>query len=129
MVQREAADRFLAGPASPDYGALSVITAARYEVDLLMKVSRSVFYPVPEVDSAVITFLPKEPLDVDLNKFDDFVKASFKQPRKTLKNNLDTYLKRDSLPFIMALGHKDTVRCQQLSLEEYIRLYRSIYED
>ncbi len=129
MVQKEVANRFLAGVNSPDYGALSVITAVRYEVRLLMRVSRLVFYPAPDVDSAVITFLPKEPLNVDHDKFDALVKASFKQPRKTLKNNLDTYLKTNSLPYITSLHLKETVRAQELSLEDYISLYRSIHED
>ena len=89
MVQKEVADRFKAKVGSADYNALSVIVQYSYNVRLLMNISKHVFNPKPNVDSAVIVFEPKEKLSVkDEKDFFDFVKLSFKQRRKTLYNNL-----------------------------------------
>ena len=131
MVQKEVADRFKAKVGSADYNALSVIVQYSYNVRLLMNISKHVFNPKPNVDSAVIVFEPKEKLSVKDDKdFFDFVKLSFKQRRKTLYNNLkERYTKEKIEGMFSTLGIKDTIRAQEIDLETFIKMYEVIDED
>ena len=131
MVQKEVADRFKAKVGSADYNALSVIVQYSYNVRLLMNISKHVFNPKPNVDSAVIVFEPKEKLSVkDEKDFFDFVKLSFKQRRKTLYNNLkERYTKEKIEAMFSTLGIKDTIRAQEIDLETFIKMYEVINED
>ena len=131
MVQKEVADRFVAKVNSPDYSALSVITSFKYDIKLVMNVPKTVFDPRPNVDSAVISFTPKEvDFKGDETLFFELIKASFKQRRKTLKNNLDAYLKdQDVLALLDKADIKPNVRAQELALDDFKRLYEVIYED
>lgn len=131
MVQKEVADRFKAKVGSADYNALSVIVQYSYNVRLLMNISKHVFNPKPNVDSAVIVFEPKEKLNVkDEKDFFDFVKLSFKQRRKTLYNNLkERYTKEKIEAMFSTLGIKDTIRAQEIDLETFIKMYEVINED
>lgn len=130
MVQKEVADRFKAKVGSADYNALSVIVQYSYNVRLLMNISKHVFNPKPNVDSAVIVFEPKEKLSVkDEKDFFDFVKLSFKQRRKTLYNNLkEKYTKEKIESMFNKLGIKDTIRAQEIDLETFIKMYEVINE-
>ena len=131
MVQKEVADRFKAKVGSADYNALSVIVQYSYNVRLLMNISKHVFNPKPNVDSAVIVFEPKAKLNVkDEKDFFDFVKLSFKQRRKTLYNNLkERYTKEKIEGMFSTLGIKDTIRAQEIDLETFIKMYEVIDED
>lgn len=131
MVQKEVADRFKAKVGSADYNALSVIVQYSYNVRLLMNISKHVFNPKPNVDSAVIVFEPKAKLNVkDEKDFFDFVKLSFKQRRKTLYNNLkERYTKEKIEGMFSTLGIKDTIRAQEIDLETFIKMYEVINED
>ena len=93
MVQKEVGDRFKATPKTKDYGSLTVFLNYYYNISKLMDVSRNVFLPKPNVDSIVVEFSKKEEkLKVDDEKiFFALIKDSFKQKRKTLKNNLREY--------------------------------------
>ena len=130
MVQKEVADRFKAGVGSKDYNALSVITQFSYNVRLLMNISKNVFNPKPNVDSAVIVFEPKNkyPIDDEV-RFFEFVKTAFKQRRKTLFNNLKELFDKETILAMFAkLNIKDTIRAQELDLETFIKMYEVIYE-
>jgi 16S rRNA (adenine1518-N6/adenine1519-N6)-dimethyltransferase len=86
-VQKEFADRVVAEPGEEDYGRLSV-TAGRYaEPEILETVPPSAFAPPPEVESAVVRFVPHDDVRGD-GFFDDVVRAVFTQRRKTLRNAL-----------------------------------------
>ena len=124
MVQKEVADRFKAMPNDKDYNALSVIVQYLYDVEYLMKVSKNVFNPKPNVDSAVISFIKKERLEVkDEKRFFKLVKDAFKWRRKTLYNNLkDDYDDDKILKAFKELKLKDAVRAQELDLRTFIRL-------
>ena len=131
MVQKEVADRFKAKVGSADYNALSVFVQYSYNVRLLMNISKHVFNPKPNVDSAVIVFEPKAKLNVkDEKDFFDFVKLSFKQRRKTLYNNLkERYTKEKIEGMFSTLGIKDTIRAQEIDFETFIKMYEVINED
>ena len=130
MVQKEVADRFKADTGSEDYNALSVIVRYLYDVKYEMFVSKNVFYPKPKVDSAVISFTPKRERDKAFEKeFFELVKNCFRMRRKTLRNNLkDLYDEEMITRIITSLNKKDSVRAQELSLEDYLKMMEVIHE-
>jgi 16S rRNA (adenine1518-N6/adenine1519-N6)-dimethyltransferase len=86
MVQAEVADRMAAGPGSRTYGIPSVKAAWYADVKKVAMVPRSVFWPVPNVDSALIHLTRREPPStVDRGKVFEVVDAAFAQRRKTLR--------------------------------------------
>lgn len=92
MVQKEVADRFSAKPNTKEYGSISVFLNYYYDIEKLFVVNKNKFYPVPNVDSAVIKFTSKkEKLTVDFDKFNRLVKDAFMMKRKNLRNNLRNY--------------------------------------
>lgn len=93
MVQKEVGDRFKAQPNSKDYSSLSVFLTYYFKIKKIMDVSRNVFVPKPNVDSIVVLFERKKE-QLFLKQEDLFfklVRDSFKQKRKTIKNNLKEY--------------------------------------
>lgn len=87
MVQREVADRLVAGPGHPDYGALSVFAQAAFSVERALKVPPGAFYPAPNVDSAVVVLTPLSPPRAEETPaFREVVRRAFGQRRKTLRN-------------------------------------------
>ncbi|MCL6446543.1 MAG: 16S rRNA (adenine(1518)-N(6)/adenine(1519)-N(6))-dimethyltransferase RsmA [Armatimonadetes bacterium] len=91
MVQQEVARRLVAGPKDGDYGAFSIVVQYYTEPKILFRVPRTVFYPRPEVDSAVVCLERRikpavEVPDEDL--FFGLVRSAFGQRRKTILNAL-----------------------------------------
>ncbi|MBR3523268.1 MAG: 16S rRNA (adenine(1518)-N(6)/adenine(1519)-N(6))-dimethyltransferase RsmA [Bacilli bacterium] len=93
MVQKEVGDRFKAKPKTKDYGSLTVFLNYYFEVRKIMDVSKNVFMPKPNVDSIVVEFIKTNKNYIVKNEdiFFKIVKDSFKQKRKTIKNNLREY--------------------------------------
>ena len=131
MVQKEVADRFKASVNSKDYNALSVIVQHSYDVGILMNISKNVFNPKPNVDSAVIVFKPKTKKYVkDEKEFYEMVKMAFTQRRKTLFNNLKEHFDNEKIKKMYeTLGLKDSIRAQEIDLDTFIRIYEMLYED
>lgn len=131
MVQKEVADRFKASVNSKDYNALSVIVQHSYDVSILMNISKNVFNPKPNVDSAVIVFKPKTKKYVkDEKEFYEMVKMAFTQRRKTLFNNLKEHFDNEKIKKMYeTLGLKDSIRAQEIDLDTFIRIYEVLYED
>ena len=88
MVQEEVAERFCAKPATSKYGAITAMIALRAECKIIKRVPRTLFYPRPNVDSAVVKFTFGKEMDVDREKYKKVVHAAFSSRRKTLENNL-----------------------------------------
>lgn len=90
MVQEEVANRLCAEADTPDYGAITANIALRGTCEKLLAVSRSMFYPQPNVDSAVVKIdIEDKRLDVkDVAVYKKVVQAAFSSRRKTLENNL-----------------------------------------
>lgn len=124
MVQKEVAERIVAGPGQMSILAVSVQYYAQAE--LLFPVSKIAFDPVPEVDSAVIKILPRKKYHSDDDrKFFRIVRAGFSAKRKTLVNNLANALHSDKnivAEKIKALGLGPNVRAQELSVEDWKKL-------
>lgn len=120
MMQEEVGNRISASPNSKEYNALSVILQHQYNIEKVVKVNRKMFYPVPSVDSVVLKMTPKNEIDVE---FISFVKACFKQKRKTLANNLLDQLnipKEKSYQVLNSLGISENARAEALNLHNFI---------
>ena len=130
MVQKEVGDRLNAKPGSEDYSALSVEVQYLFKVKNEMNVSRNVFYPSPKVDSAVISFTPNRERDHDFEEgFFTFVKNCFRMRRKTLHNNLKDLYDEDLIKEVYEkTGLKKEVRAQELSLDDFLKIYEILGE-
>ncbi len=128
MMQKEVADRFMAKVGSKEYNALSVITQYRCHLKRIMDVNRNVFWPSPNVGSTVLqfTFRQDQP-KINESQFVALVKACFVQRRKTLLNNLQTWLdgKEKALALLAQAGIEPATRAQQLEIRDFLRLYES----
>ncbi len=85
LVQLEVADRLAAPPGSDAYGALSVFAQRAFVVERAFVIRRGAFYPQPNVDSAVVTLVPRG-AGPETAAFRDVVRRAFQQRRKQLKN-------------------------------------------
>lgn len=132
MMQKEVGERFLARNNDKEYNALSVITQYRCDVKKVMDVSRHVFWPKPNVDSMVVQFTFHHRyalLEEDL--FFKMVKACFTQRRKTIYNNFQQLFsqKTKAKELLEKANLDSSIRAQQCTLEDFIRLYEVSYED
>lgn len=120
MVQEEVAERFAAKEKTPEYGAITAAIALKGEAKIVKRVSRNLFYPRPNVDSAVvkITF-ERGRLSVKSEKaYRQTVKCAFLNRRKTLENNLVNYfsLSREQAKDVLArAGVEEKARGETLS--------------
>lgn len=131
MMQKEVADRFSATPNTKDYNALSVITQFRCDVKNVMKISKHVFNPKPNVDSAVVQFQFNKKHDLENEAlFYDMVKACFKQRRKTMLNNFSEFVgnKEETKQMLAKSNIAENARAESLPLETFISLYEVYYE-
>lgn len=90
MVQQEVAERFCAVENTPEYGAITAAIALRGKATIVKKVSRTMFYPAPNVDSAVvkIDFIKNALPVLSEEMYKKTVRCAFLSRRKTLENNL-----------------------------------------
>ncbi|MDD3049361.1 MAG: 16S rRNA (adenine(1518)-N(6)/adenine(1519)-N(6))-dimethyltransferase RsmA [Bacilli bacterium] len=126
MMQKEVADRFSALPNTKDYNALSVITQYRCDVKVIMKISKHVFNPKPNVDSAVVQFRFKDRQKLDNESaFFELVKACFKQRRKTILNNYGEYCadKQLAKENLERAKIAPSARAESLDLDTFITLF------
>ena len=127
MVQKEVAERMVAGPGSKTYGALSVAVQYYTEPEIVLNVPPRSFIPAPEVDSVVIACKVRETPAVDVMEekmFFRVVKAAFGQRRKTLANALcgGGFPKEQVRDAMERAGIDPTRRGETLTLEEFGRL-------
>ena len=97
MVQQEVAERFCAKENTPEYGAITAAIALRGKAKIVKRVGRNMFFPAPNVDSAVVKIdFIKNALPVKSKEmYRKTVRCAFLNRRKTLENNL---MKSFSLP-------------------------------
>lgn len=125
MFQREVAWRICSPHGSKDYGIISVLVQAFYHAEYLFTVNEGVFNPPPKVKSGVLRLqrLPKDP-DCNPSSLFRVVKTAFNQRRKMLSNALKPVLP-EGYDDPLGIGSK---RAEQLSVEQFIQLTRSIDE-
>lgn len=122
MVQQEVAERIVAVPRTKDYGILSVVFQLFAHPTLLFRVSRNVFFPKPDVTSAVLhlDFTADVP-DVEEAHLRQVVRAAFNQRRKTLTNSLGAWTRQQQL--VLPDGWKNR-RAEELAPAEFVQLAR-----
>jgi len=124
MVQKEVAERIVSKKGK-DYGAISANVQSRAKVEILRNVSRNLFTPPPNVDSAVIKITPSYRSDViDYKELFALIKIAFSMRRKTLSNCLlaGGIDKSEGEKFLEKAGFSKTIRGEALSVEDFIRL-------
>jgi 16S rRNA (adenine1518-N6/adenine1519-N6)-dimethyltransferase len=124
MVQREMADRIVAGPGTKEYGALSVMVRLYGEPKMVCRVRAGSFVPAPRVDSAVVRIVPRAQLVTsDEARFSKVVHAAFNQRRKTLRNALSAAYDSAAVDRALAAAAIDGMRRgETLSVDEFARL-------
>ncbi|KAA8440294.1 16S rRNA (adenine(1518)-N(6)/adenine(1519)-N(6))-dimethyltransferase RsmA [Weissella paramesenteroides] len=135
MMQKEVASRLSAEVGTKDYGALTLAVQYRMNATLAFTVSRTAFVPNPNVDSAIISLTPREPLKVlphNEKQLFNLFKIGFTMRRKTLWNNLITAFGKDDAmkaKLTAALADIDLdprIRAEKLSLEKFIDLHNAL---
>jgi 16S rRNA (adenine1518-N6/adenine1519-N6)-dimethyltransferase len=124
MVQREVADRLFAEPSTKAYGAVSVLVQLVAERTGFHPISRTVFRPRPNVDSALVAFR-RTGLPPDFRRVKRIVEAAFSHRRKRLANSLELAGLTDRThaeAAIASLGREPNVRAEELAPPEFLRL-------
>jgi 16S rRNA (adenine1518-N6/adenine1519-N6)-dimethyltransferase len=128
MVQREVAERFFAEPGTKAYGAVSVMVRLHARRTGLHPVSRTVFRPPPNVDSALVAFERITPPD-RADRVRRVVAAAFAHRRKTLANSLALarLAPRDvAVSALETIGRPAAVRAEALAPAEFVRLTEAL---
>lgn len=123
MIQEEVAQKIVK-KSGRGYGFISLYFQHVFSMKLLQKIKPAAFHPAPKVDSRLLYFKPRtDQVEIpDEANFWKFIKICFRQPRRTLRNNL-------------AQSHYDTasfddellgLRAQQLSMDDFVRLWKLI---
>ncbi len=129
MIQKEVARRIVAQPRSKDYGILSVFSQLFSTPKILFSVSKNVFKPKPEVDSAVVRWDFSKPAELTVSNYDVFnqlVHVTFQQRRKMLRKSLQQL--KDIANKIEQIDFDLEKRPEELSPAEFVQLSNQIAE-
>lgn len=120
MIQKEVAQRIASPPGSKEYGILSVLLQAYYDIKLLFSVPPGVFLPPPKVNSAVLSLTRNSvvALPCDEKLFVQVVKTAFQQRRKTLRNALKSL----NLPASLQQHPLLDQRAERLGVNDFVFL-------
>lgn len=126
MVQKEVAERITASHGTKNWSPLSIFTQMAFDVKLCFDISPDNFSPPPKVMSSLISLTPKEETEVEnYDQFEKIVRASFKQRRKLLVNNLKDEITNDTELIKQILKKTDlpaNCRAEQLSIDDFLKL-------
>jgi 16S rRNA (adenine1518-N6/adenine1519-N6)-dimethyltransferase len=129
MLQREVADRLVAGPGSREYGVLSILIQHRADVETVLKLPAGAFRPPPQVLSSLVRLRFREPRPAvrDAAMFERIVHAVFTRRRKTMANALLALEDGRPLPLrpaeaLAAAGLDGSRRPETLSIAEFAHL-------
>jgi 16S rRNA (adenine1518-N6/adenine1519-N6)-dimethyltransferase len=128
MVQRDVADRFFAAPGTKAYGAVSVLIQLAAERTGFHAVSRTVFRPQPNVDSALVAFR-RRPLPSDFPVVKRAVTAAFAHRRKRLANSIDLSglaTREQSTAALESIGRDPGARAEELAPPEFVALAQEL---
>jgi 16S rRNA (adenine1518-N6/adenine1519-N6)-dimethyltransferase len=131
MVQREVGERFAAKPGTSAYGVPSVLAQLSCEVRVLRTVSRSVFHPVPNVDSVLLQLVRHEGEDAT-SGLRELVRSAFAHRRKALAGSLALApgaprgTRERVRTALVELGHPADVRAERLAPEDFRALAEAL---
>ena len=128
MVQEEVANRFCASAGTADYGAITAMIAPRADCKIVKRVPRTLFYPRPNVDSAVVKFDFVKKIEINEN-YKKVVQAAFSSRRKTLENNLVNSFKltrADAQRILCECGIDLKARGETLTFQQVAQLAEKI---
>jgi 16S rRNA (adenine1518-N6/adenine1519-N6)-dimethyltransferase len=124
MFQKEVAMRIASKPGNKNYGILSVLLQAHYNIEYLFTVPPSAFIPPPKVESGVIRMKLKSDheLKCDRIAFKNLVKTAFNQRRKMLRNSIRSFLPEDptAIPYL-------NLRPEQLHFTQFVELTNLLF--
>jgi len=130
MVQKELGARIAASPGGKDWSPLSILTQIVFDVEQAFDVAASHFHPRPEVTSTVLRLAPRTGAQYELPiSFERVVRASFRQRRKLLVNNLasEVTVNSSELASIMAeCGLPGTARAEEVGIEKFLALTEAL---
>lgn len=122
MVQKEVGQRIASPPGNKDYGILSVLLQAYYDIEYCFTVPPGAFDPPPKVDSGVIRLVRNDDkvLNCDFKKFKLVVKTAFNQRRKMLSNALKPVSAQAEFPY-------PNKRAEQLDYTQFVEITNAIF--
>lgn len=131
MVQKEVAERLVSKENCKEYGAVTVAVQSFGDVTITRNVSRKMFFPEPNVDSAIVRIaIDRNKYDIiDRNHFRKTVKSAFSMRRKTLQNNLLNALGIDretTKEILRSMCLKEDIRGEVLSVTQFVQLDKMI---
>jgi 16S rRNA (adenine1518-N6/adenine1519-N6)-dimethyltransferase len=134
MVQKEVAERLCAKAGSADYGSVTVAVDSFGGAKLLKNVSRELFYPRPNVDSAIIKIdINKNLFDINNREhFNKLYRAAFSMRRKTLANNIAAAFnisRESAAKAITECGFIEDIRGEKLSAADYAKLSNHLFSE
>lgn len=132
MVQKEVCERICAQPKTKEYGSLSCLIKLQGDARKEFIVPRNVFYPAPNVDSAIVSIkLAKNDLKANLNpNFLNFIQNIFEQKRKTLSNNISNKysIKKETIEKkLIEIGINPLVRSEELTIEQIKSIFEILF--
>lgn len=126
MVQKEVADRFVAKPATEDYGAITMAISLYGDANIVGQVDKSMFYPVPKVDSSIVRIdVYDKYAGVNKKNVNKAIKCAFMMRRKTLLNNLTAVYpvqKDEAAKILESLNIDLKARGETLTLDQIIEI-------
>ncbi len=114
-VQKEVAERISSNPGTKKYGSFSVFVQNRADVEIASLISRRSFYPMPNVESAILIIRPLGHLRYNIKE--EIVRAAFSQRRKMIRSTLKKY----NIDFD-SIGIDSRRRAETLTLEEFEKI-------
>ena len=131
MVQKEVGDRFKASVGTKEYNSLSIFINYYYDVKKIMDVSRNVFMPMPNVDSIVLSLDKKNNNYnlIDKDFFFKLVRDSFKQKRKTIRNNLINYDLRLIEDVLNKHDMNLSTRAEEISIDVFVEIANELVKN
>lgn len=127
-LQKEVCQRMAAKEKSDDYSSFSILCQLDYDIKIAFTIPRTVFYPQPNVDSAVVVMTKKDNKEVEDGERESFfvlLRALFSQRRKTIKNNLKALYSPSEIDLLLKKAEiSEKERAENLGLVDIIRLLR-----
>ena len=130
MMQKEVAQRVIAKPKNKNYSLLSVVSQTFWIVSPKLLIPKTAFHPQPKVEGSLLEFqAKKENSDLDPSSFLKFVKAGFAFKRKKLIKKIASKETKEIKKIFQNLNLSENCRAEELSVEQFIKLYFDVQEN